>query len=182
MVITYADGVKEMNIFKTSDDVWQCALDHCHIHRNKMIVEYAQIMSTVHHLTGSGSDEMYKPTHSKHPSVLWVMESKANYVWLYGLWNCLASQYYDSRLLQHSTHLKLRNVLDQWPDLPDGAITPIRQAMPEHCKRKDENEAYQGYLNDKFVEWMGRDNPIVPRWKVTPEWLSDEVRHLLGGK
>ena len=38
-------GENIMNVFVTNIDAKQCALEHCHVHRNKMLIEYAQLLS-----------------------------------------------------------------------------------------------------------------------------------------
>ena len=58
-----------MNIFFLDDDPKMCAQAHCDKHVVKMILEYAQIMSTAHRVLNSPSDlteSMYKITHENH--------------------------------------------------------------------------------------------------------------------
>lgn len=74
-----------MNIFAVDRDPVVAADNLCDKHVVKMILESAQILSTVHHLHGNVSmyDRIYKPTHKHHPSVVWAAKSYENYYWLF---------------------------------------------------------------------------------------------------
>ena len=101
-----------MNIFYLSAYPDQCAEMHCDKHVCKMIIEYAQIMSTAHRVldgeeyygrTKNGrrikrwkmnsnlEDILYKASHVNHPSNQWVRASISNYTWLYEMWECLCN-------------------------------------------------------------------------------------------
>ena len=101
-----------MNIFYLSAYPDQCAEMHCDKHVCKMIIEYAQIMSTAHRVldgeeyygrTKNGrrikrwkmnsnlEDILYKASHVNHPSNQWVRASWRNYQWLYVLDETLRS-------------------------------------------------------------------------------------------
>jgi hypothetical protein len=71
-----------VNIFVTSPDPRACALALDDIRLNKMIVESCQILSTVLHLSGRGSLELYKPAYIRHPVVLWTARDACHYTWL----------------------------------------------------------------------------------------------------
>ena len=51
-------------------------------HVVKMILETAQILSTVHDLRGTWKEGMYRPTHQSHPCVTWCAEAGGNENWL----------------------------------------------------------------------------------------------------
>jgi hypothetical protein len=72
-----------VNIFASSDDPVACAraLDDKRV--NKMIVESCQILSTVLHLKGCGSPDLYKPAYVNHPILLWSAQDARNYAWLF---------------------------------------------------------------------------------------------------
>jgi hypothetical protein len=110
-----------MNIFYLDHDVEACAKMHCNKHVVKMILEYAQLLSTAHRvidgketierreikkspskfrnvkvwrLPDSTSDNLlYKATHINHPSALWVRQSSTNYMWLAMLLYNLCKEY-----------------------------------------------------------------------------------------
>jgi hypothetical protein len=59
-----------MNIFLLDSNIKKCAQYHCDKHVVKMILESAQILSTVLRL--NGVDQGYKTTHANHPCTLWA--------------------------------------------------------------------------------------------------------------
>ena len=76
-----------MNVFYTNDCPIQSANEHVRVHQVKMIVEYAQLLSSAHHeLDGANAIEgIYKKTHVNHPSAVWVRKSSQHYSWV---WRC----------------------------------------------------------------------------------------------
>lgn len=165
-----------MNIFHTNTDPYRCADEHCNVHQVKMILEYAQLLSTAHHVTGSGTDAMYKATHVNHPSAVWARESTYNYAWLLKCWGRLLDNF-KSRSGKH--HAASRMVMDlaEVPDLPATGLTDIHLAMPDHHRQSDPCLAYQSYLNEKFQEWIDRPRPMkVEFLHGEPEWLCIERR------
>ena len=76
-----------MNIFYLDRDPAKCAAMHCDKHVVKMILEYAQLLSTAHRVLdgdqNADSQGFYKATHKNHPSAVWVRESWAHYVKLH---------------------------------------------------------------------------------------------------
>ena len=99
-----------MNIFYFSFWPSDCAKQHCDKHVVKMIVEYAQLLSTAHRVLDGKEitilwnnrkkkiwqlededfdDMLYAATHVNHPSAKWVRHSANNYSWLYNLWASL---------------------------------------------------------------------------------------------
>ena len=103
-----------MNIFYLDPDPKICAQMHVSKHVVKMIIEYAQLMSTAHRvldgteytdLTANGrrikrwrlDDEreqsLMKASHINHPSAIWCRENLANYQWLYTMWRHLLDEY-----------------------------------------------------------------------------------------
>lgn len=74
-----------MNIFFLDKNPKKCAEYHCDKHCVKMIVEYAQILSTVHSLINIDNEfanRLLKPTHIHNRTVKWAIQSKSNYKWL----------------------------------------------------------------------------------------------------
>ena len=66
-----------MNIFVLDTDLEKCAEYHCDKHVVKMILEYAQMLSSVVRL--QGHDVGYKLTHKNHPCTIWARESLSKY-------------------------------------------------------------------------------------------------------
>jgi hypothetical protein len=65
-----------MNIFVLDRDVKKCAEYHNDKHVVKMILETAQLLCGVHHMTESGyGDVPYKLSHKNHPCSIWAREN-----------------------------------------------------------------------------------------------------------
>lgn len=67
-----------LNFFFLDRDPKKCARFHGDKHIHKMILEYAQIGSTVFWIVGRHHDGLYKPTHKNHPIVVWASKSLAH--------------------------------------------------------------------------------------------------------
>ena len=70
-----------MNIFYLTHNPMECAEQHCDKHVVKMILEYAQLLSTAHRLLDN-NQKVYKTAFKNHPSTIWTRENKSNYRWL----------------------------------------------------------------------------------------------------
>ena len=176
-----------MNIFYLDKDTQKCAEMHVDKHCVKMILEYAQLLSTTHRyldgiltdgLSKSGrkrkqyilSDEreqvLYSATHINHPSAVWVRQSLENYQWLYNMFRDLCYEYKFRYNRDHKTSL-LMSTLQFPPDnIPkDKTFTEPPPAMPDQYKVAGNSVAsYQNYyLGDKasMFTWKNRQ---VPKW------------------
>ena len=137
-----------MNIFYLDKDINKAAEYHNDKHCVKMILEYAQLLCTAHReLDGDNANEnLYKSTHKNHPSAKWVRESKANYEYLYRLFNALCNEYTHRYGKTHLTYQKLHNVLATPPqNIPDKEFTEPTPAMPDDVKNNDSLKAYRDY-------------------------------------
>jgi len=135
-----------MNIFILDLDPAKAAKYHCDSHVVKMILESAQLLSTVHHLSGTGTQWMYKQTHANHPCTKWLLQSKDNYEWCWnlGIWLCVEYTYRFNRL--HATQTLLEKMERPPLSLPEpGGLTPFAQAMPDEFKDTDAVQAYRNY-------------------------------------
>lgn len=180
-----------MNIFYLDKNPKVCAEMHCDKHVVKMIIEYAQLMSTAHRildgkeyidLTANGrkikrwrmedpymENGLMKASHINHPSNVWVRHSKNNYVWLNRMWYYLLKEY-EYRYNKIHACEKYREHLYAWPEniavnIPFTDPTP---AMPDECKVKGDSLAsyHKYYITKKahFAKWKNR--PI-------PEWYNE---------
>lgn len=153
-----------MNIFVLDQDIGNCARYHNDKHTVKMILEYAQLLSGAHHYAESPQiDRVYKATHMNHPCAIWTRESQKNYIWLYRLFISLCGEYMVRYHRIHKTLIKLGEVLENVPKLPNTPMTPFAQAMDDKYKHSDPVIAYRNY-------YMGAKRDIA-QWKtVVPEW------------
>lgn len=173
-----------MNVFYLDSDPRRCAEQHCDKHTVKMIVEYAQLLSTAHRIidgtvvvgtskTGRRQTKyvlpdnrdsvLYLCTHGNHPSAVWVRQSSKNYDWLYVLWRELMSEYTFRYNRRHACE-KLILPLRRLPyNIPSGVFTEPPPAMPDYCKMPGSSiESYRKYyIKEKaaFATWK-RETPI----------------------
>jgi len=83
-----------MNIFILDLDVKKCAQYHVDKHVVKMILETAQLLCGVHHVTDQVTDQVpYKLSHKNHPCSIWARESLSNYLYLCELGLELCNEY-----------------------------------------------------------------------------------------
>lgn len=180
-----------MNVFYLHENAEVCAKQHCDKHVVKMIIEYAQLLSTAHRVldgkeyegrTKTGrkakrwrlddwrEDTLYMASHMKHPDELWLQKSKENYDWTYRLFSCLCDEYTHRYGKVHETCRKLRDALVNAPNnlASKGFIEPP-QCMPDYCKAERSIDAYHNYyIKEKvrFAKWTKRD---------IPEWFKNAV-------
>lgn len=167
-----------MNIFVLDRDPAMAAYYHCDQHVVKMILETAQILSTVWHDAAPGAIHwregsptlrglrIYKPTHSSHPCVLWAKANAANYCWLHSLGLELLEQYRGRYGKIHNS-TDVIGVLDAAPErLPMmNDVYEFVQCMPDQYKCDDAVEAYRAYYKGEKSKFA--------RWRLgAPEWMS----------
>lgn len=148
-----------MNIFILDRDPAVAARYHCDKHVSKMILESAQMLSTV--LGGP-----YKKTHQNHPCTVWVSESMGNAVWLFELSHHLNREWRQryKHNVNHKSYEVIKDIVleHKWIELPDMGLTPFAQAMPEQFKRNDPVASYRDYYKSKtFARW---DHGPTPDW------------------
>lgn len=140
-----------MNIFYIHTSPYTSAKAMSDKHVVKMILESAQLLSTAHHLLNSqNAPLLYKPTHSKHPSAVWVRQSKAHYDWLYQHFIALCEEYTKRYGKVHGTDTKLRKLLATPPiNLLDNGFVPPPCAMPDEYKDGNSLSSYRKYYEAK---------------------------------
>ena len=160
-----------MNIFFLHMIPRICAEMHCDKHVCKLLIEYAQILSTTHRvldgnlcielsknnrklkrykLDNEKNDILYKSTHVNHPCTVWARQSVLNYTWLYELFVCLCDEYTKRYKKIHLTDKKLRNVLNTLPiNLNGNLFTKFPHVIPEEVK----SETEEGYCKDRLKRW-----------------------------
>lgn len=175
-----------MNIFYLDEDPTKCAQNHNDKHTVKMIIEYAQLMSTAHRILDGSQytelqngrrikrwkmdspkfeDTLYKASHINHPSAVWTRNCGENYRWLYCLWVNLCEEYTKRYDKVHLTYTKLEEILWNEPkNIPEGKFYPPPQAMPEHCKLEDTVQAYRNYYIVEKKHFSTWKNNIIPDW------------------
>lgn len=162
-------------------------------HCIKMILEYAQLLSTAHRvldgvatvvrrettgrkqtryiLDGDRDGVLYSATHINHPSAIWVRQSDLNYNWLFSLYQALMDEYtYRYGKVHKCSELEL--YLAELPtNIPQGDFTQPTPAMPDEVKvRGNSILSYQNYYimnKAHLASWSGKINSRpIPNWFI----------------
>lgn len=180
-----------MNVFVLSRDPVEAAQQQCDKHIPKMVVESAQMLSTVHRILDgvemlkpsvSGKRQvkyymlpddrettLYKAVHYKHPCTVWTGESFINYRWHWKHFAALCDEYTHRYGKVHATDTKLRDALERMPEnIPRTRMTQFKLAMksnPECMFPEDPVKSYQKFYITKQkrfnMKWTNRE---VPEW------------------
>tara|TARA_R110002153_G_scaffold106406_1_gene245683 strand:- start:377 stop:931 length:555 start_codon:yes stop_codon:yes gene_type:complete len=177
-----------MNIFILDNDPIKAAQLQCDKHIPKMVVESAQMLSTVHRMidgamerrpSKSGSmlqyfklddyreDILYKAVHMNHPCTVWSRENCSNYDWHYKHFIALCNEYTYRYGKIHASETKLATVLRNAPKKIEHTTgkSPFRLAMgsnPE-CMFEDAVKSYRAFYQTKqarfAMKWTKRKQP-----------------------
>lgn len=179
-----------MNIFYLSNDPKECAEFHTDKHCVKMILEYAQLLSTAHRVLDGVSTRtkspvsgrqktvyvlpdvresiLYSATHINHPSAVWVRQSAANYDWLVHLLIELCSEYtYRYGKIHKCQYTGLVETLRIIPkNIPnDKTFTEPTPAMPDDVKVVGNSLAsYRNYYIKHKTHLANWKNRNIPEW------------------
>ena len=181
-----------MNIFYLDHNVRKCAEMHNNKHCVKMILEYAQILSTAHRvldgtktvqlsasgrkatryiLDGDVNHILYTATHVSHPSNIWVRQSRENYIWLSNMLIALCEEYTYRYGKTHKVEREglcfvlLKNVPKNIGDKGWSEPTP---AMPDDVKVKGDSIAsYRNYYIHNKTHLANWKNRPTPTWYIT---------------
>lgn len=171
-----------MNIFVLDHDPVLAAQYHADTHVVKMVLESAQLLSTVHHLCGTWCPHMYRATHQRHPCTLWLMESQGNYTWCWHLLNSLCAEYTHRYQRVHATQALVPILANMPATLPDAGLTAFTQAMPEGYRVPgDAVCAYRGYYRGGKAPLLKYTNRSIPHWltQVHPGNLMGDTKESL---
>lgn len=194
-----------MNIFYLDYDPKASAEMHIDKHVVKMILEYAQLLSTAHRvldgiltdgvsqsgrkrkqyiLDDKRNEVLYSATHINHPSAVWVRQHAVNYAYLYNLFTATCDEYTYRYGKVHATDAKLRAALMNQPNniFSDNKTrvwhgpTP---AMPDECKIPGDHIAsYRKYYIDKKSEMAKWTNREPPQWFINGVKEKDAYVHV----
>jgi hypothetical protein len=155
-----------MNIFVLDTDPIVAAGYLCDRHVPKMLLESAQMLSTVLHEAGASHPALYRSTHARHPCTIWTGSSRANAKWLISHAKAIGHEwrvrYVHSR--SHASEPILDVAMTMLDYLPDGPITPFALAMPECYRDNDAVLAYRQYYRE--------EKRSIAKWRlIAPEWF-----------
>lgn len=188
-----------MNIFYLHHDPETCAQMHNDKHVVKMILEYAQLLSTAHRvldgveeqalsksgrkqkvwrLSDNREQHVYKASHINHPSAKWVRHYEGHYSWLFAMWVELLREYTfrynkvhtSERLVEHLVHIP-KNIPKnvQWS-------APWR-AMPDEFKV---DRSIPNYTIESYRAYYLGTKVKMSRWtnRPMPQWFADGINTL----
>jgi hypothetical protein len=186
-----------MNIFYLDNNPKVCAEMHNDKHCIKMILEYAQLLSTAHRvldgvqsngfgktgrkqiryvLSDSRESILYTATHINHPSAIWVRQSRDNYAWLWNLLKALCKEYTYRYGKVHK--VEREGLLWELWYIPakiaeHPTFTEPTPAMPDEVKVAGNSMAsYRNYYlqrKNHLANWSGKINS-----RNVPEWFINE--------
>lgn len=183
-----------MNIFALDAEPHRAAEYHCDKHVPKMMLEAAQMLSTMVHVLApneisSGVDnvgapiltwrgnKVYKPTHANHPCSKWVQHSRRNALWLTLLGDSLSAQ---SELRWHKPAYKAHAVANgignnlRHLNFSSEEYTPFVMALPKEILALElppivSYRLYYASAKRSFAKWE--------RLGKQPYWWDDMVTH-----
>jgi hypothetical protein len=154
-----------MNIFLLDTDTRKCAQYHCDKHVVKMILETAQLLCGVHHMTDQVTDQVpYKLSHKNHPCAIWSRESLSNYLYLCDLGLELCKEYTYRYGKRHKSQEVIEWCVTNKPNICDKEFTEPARAMPNEYKVDSVVESYRNYYigeKSKIAVWKNRE---IPEW------------------
>jgi hypothetical protein len=183
-----------MNIFYLHHDPKVCAEMHTDKHCIKMILEYAQLLSTAHRvcdgtntvrLSVSGRKQsywllddarnsiLYSATHVNHPSAIWCRAGIRQYNWLHSLLVECCKEYTYRYGKTHKVEASgLLDALATAPkNIPVAPFTEPTPAMPNDVKvAGDSIASYRKYyIHNKqhLASWKGKVNS-----RNAPDWFQ----------
>lgn len=183
-----------MNVFVLNEDPETAAIEQCDKHIPKMVVESAQMLSTVHRmldgieerresksgktmvkywkLPDSREEFFYKAVHMNHPCTVWSRETSDNYIWHYRHFVALCDEYTYRFGKLHRTDALLRAGLERLPDgINKSSMTPFPLAMksnPECMFPEDPVKSYKLFYQTK----QSRFKMSWARGRQRPEWFA----------
>ena len=162
-----------MNIFYLNKDPQIAAIEHNDKHCVKMVLEYAQMLSTAHRVLDEDDahPDLYKIAHKNHPSTIWTRSSKQHYDWLFRLFRMLSAEYSirysNDEFKVHKSWDKLGKILERAPkNIKDNGWIDPPQCMPDSCKDDDVVRAYRNYYiqeKSSFAKW---NYSMKPKWML----------------
>ena len=162
-----------MNIFFLDYDVKKCAKYHVDKHVVKMILETAQLLCGVHHVTVHDTVHVpYKLSHKNHPCSIWTRKSLSNYLYLCELGLELCKEYTYRYGKRHKSQDVIEWCLVNRPNIKDIGFTEPAKAMPDEYKVDSVVESYRNYYRGakvSFAVWKNRENPF---------WFEEKVLYL----
>lgn len=157
-----------MNIFFLDENPKLSAQYHVDKHVVKMILETAQLLCSVHHVTDQVNDQVndqvpYKLSHKNHPCAVWARQSLSNYLYLCELGLELGKEYTHRYGKRHKSIEVVLWCIVNKPNIPDIDFTQPAMAMPDEFKTDSVVESYRNYYMGakiNLASWKNREKPF----------------------
>jgi len=160
-----------MNIFFLDENPKLCAQYHNNSHCIKMILETAQLLCSVHHVTDQEPTKYrpstvqvpYKLSHKNHPCAVWARQSLSNYLYLCELGLELGKEYTHRYGKRHKSIDVINWCIINKPNIPDIGFTTPAMAMPDEFKVDSVVESYRNYYMGAKIDlasWKNREKPF----------------------
>ena len=160
-----------MNIFILHKNPVFAAQMLCDVHTFAMAKESAQMLCTAHRVLDEiVPDNFYAKTHVEHPCTKWVMESSANYDWLYIHFKNQCIEYTKRYGKVHLSETKFIDSLVMCPkNIRRGPLTPFTAAMNEEFISDNIVESYRKFYMSKQHSFKKKSMT----WKLgnKPDWF-----------
>jgi hypothetical protein len=164
-----------MNLFVLDPSPEAAARAHCNKHAVKMIVETAQVLSTVLHLKGETVAGLYRATHRSHPCTLWAAERWSNFRWAVKLGLALCAEYTERYGKRHKTQ-DLLEALEVW-SRRGGSDTRIAFQFvgPDDCQVREGDTEFLDVVESYRKLYRLKDRKMAMVWPAgrRPEWMGD---------
>jgi hypothetical protein len=165
-----------MNIFFLDENPTLSAQYHVDKHVVKMILETAQLLCSVHHVTDQEPTKYrpstvqvpYKLSHKNHPCAIWARHSLSNYLYLCELGLELGKEYTYRYGKKHKSIEVIEWCIVNKPNIPDIGFTTPAMAMPDEYKVDSVVESYRNYYMGakiSLASWKNREKPFWFRKK-----------------
>jgi hypothetical protein len=153
-----------MNIFFLDENPTLSAQYHVDKHVVKMILETAQLLCSVHHVTEQVTEQVpYKLSHKNHPCAVWARQSLSNYLYLCELGLELGKEYTHRYGKRHKSIDVIEWCIVNKPNIPDIDFTQPAMAMPDEYKTDSVVESYRNYYigaKISLASWKNREKPF----------------------
>lgn len=170
--------------------VVECARCYYDTHVNKIILEIAQMLSTVIRLmepyiiitdvdNATTCSRLYKSTHANHPMTKWVGKSRENFEWAVSLAHALNDEWvyrygHGNRIHASIPIIDYAHRLSKTLVFPMSSFTIPPACVPDNYIKDATTvegvvESYRSaYIHDKghLASWRNRDKPS---WYTTPD-------------
>jgi hypothetical protein len=163
-----------MNIFVTDKCPILCAKALDDKRLIKMVLETAQLLSSSIFLYSQVPNQnIYKPTHMKHPCTIWASETKSNWEWLLEHLIGLSDEYSFRYNKIHKTSNLIPYLKELKFHIKDGPLTKFANCTRSEVMNidfrnmEDVHLAYKIYLSHKW-----KMDKLKPKWtnSLKPDW------------